>query len=394
MSETVSRRQWLIKTGVGVGVGVGASVALPGLLPALEASRALGGVSYAAVLEQLERDITTQRRAAGPIRLCFNENPFGMSPKAKEAIMGAWSEHPHYDPPAMKELTSTYARYLGVEPNQVLITQGSSEVLSLAALAFGMQGGEVVLPWPTYEQLPEYAISMGLTVHKVPLDADLHHDFSAMEAKINGKTKVVFVCNPNNPTGILDGQQKMRDFVISTAKKCVVVVDEAYHDFVDDPSYRSMTDLVTAGHNIIVSRTASKIHSLAGLRIGFAIAHPDVLKKMAEFSTGNPNTFGMRAAIASVQDTEYQAFVKAKNLEGRALLTAALTKAGRRVAASHTNFVFFHAGRPVDQLQKHFMDKGFRVGRAFQPFNDWCRVSIGTPDEMKQFVALLPQALA
>jgi histidinol-phosphate aminotransferase len=235
---------------------------------------------------------------------------------------------------------------------------------------------------------------MGMTVHKVPLTDTLHHDFAAMDAKIGANTKLVFVCNPNNPTAVLDQQSAMRDFVISTAKRCLVVVDEAYHDFVDDPSYRSMTDLVTAGHNIIVSRTASKIHALAGLRIGFAIAHPDVIKKMAKFSTGNPNTFGMRAALASVQDTEYQEFVKAKNREGRALLTAALTKAGRRVAPSQTNFVFFHAGRPVEQLQKHFLAGGFRVGRAFQPYTDWCRISLGTPDEMKEFVTLIPGALA
>ncbi len=390
MSETVSRRQWLIKTGI----GVGASVALPGLLPALEASRALGGASYGEVLKQLERDITTQRRAAGPIRLCYNENPFGMSPKAKDAIMNSWGEHPHYDPPCMKELTDTYAKHVGVKPEQVLVTQGSSEVLSLAALTTEMQGGEMVLPWPTFEQLPDYATSMGVTVHKVPLTADLHHDFAAMNAKIGADTKLVFVCNPNNPTAVLDHQSTMRDFVISTAKKCLVVVDEAYHDFVDDPSYRSMTDLVTAGHNIIVSRTASKIHALAGLRIGFAIAHPDVIKKMAAFATGSPNTFGMRAALASVQDTEYQEFVKARNRESRALLTAALTKAGRRVAPSQTNFVFFHAGRPVEQLQKHFLASGFRVGRAFQPYGDWCRISIGTPDEMQQFVHLIPGALA
>ncbi len=390
MSDTVTRRQWLIKTGI----GVGATVALPGLLPALEASRVMGNVSYGDVLLQLERDITTARRAAGPIRLCYNENPFGMSPKAKDAITNAWGEHPHYDPPVLKELTEAFAKHVGVTPQHVLVTQGSSEVLSLASLAYGMQGGEMVLPWPTFDQLPEYATSMGVTVHKVPLDGDLHHDFSAMEAKINGKTKLVFVCNPNNPTAVLDSQQKMRDFVIATAKKCVVVVDEAYHDFVDDPSYKSYTDLVTTGHNIIVSRTASKIHSLAGLRVGFAIAHPDVVKKLAKFSTGNPNTFGMRAALASVEDTEYQEFVKAKNREGRAMLTAALTKAGRRVAPSQTNFVFFHAGRPVEQLQKHFMEKGFRVGRAFQPYGDWCRISIGTPEEMKQFVALIPSALA
>ena len=200
-----------------------------------------------------------------------------------------------------------------------------------------------------------------------PLITDPHHNFAAMNARIGANTKSVFVCNPNIPTAVLDHQTTMRHFV-------------------------SMTVLVTADHNIFVSRAASKIHSLVGLRIGFAVARPDVIKQMAQFATGNRCTFGVRAALASVQDTGYQTFVKASNCEGRAMRTTALTKAGRRIAPSQTNFVFLHPGRPVEQLRNHFLTNGFRAGRASHSYGDWCQVSIGAPDEMKQFVQLIPGA--
>ena len=390
-SGALSRRQWLRTTGL----GVGASVALPGLLPAAEMSRVLGGgLPYSALLTQMERDVTTARRAAGPIRLNFNENPFGMSPKAKDALMGNWGQHTWYMPPVRDELTATFAKHVGVPVDHVLVTQGSSEVLSILALAYNMHGGEIVAPWPTFEDLPRWGDTLGATVHKVPLDHRLDHDLYQMDAKINGNTKLVFVCNPNNPTSNLGDDQALRDFVSNAAKRSTVIVDEAYYDFVTQPGYKSMTDLVLKGEPIIVSRTASKIHGLAGLRIGFAVARPDIIKKLSQYVSGDPNVFGLTAANASLMDSEYQAFVKAKNAEGRTLLLDALAKLGKTAAPSQTNFVFFRAGKPVEQMQQYFAAKGFTIGRAFPPYTDWCRVSIGTPAEMQQFVAVLPGAFA
>jgi histidinol-phosphate aminotransferase len=388
MTAPVSRRQWLVSTGL----VAGSSVVLPRFLPALGAPTEFSG-SYHDALLDMEREVTAARRAAGPIRLCFNENPFGMSPKAKAAITAAWSEHSQYDLASRNELPKVFAKHVGVDPSNVLITQGSSETLSIAAIAYGYQGSEVVLPWPTFEGLPNYAETLGATVHKVPLDANLGHDLAAMDARITNNVKLVFVCNPNNPTGTLADNAKLRDFVLSVSKRALVIVDEAYHDFVDEPSYRSMTDLVTKGANIIVSRTASKIHGIAGLRIGFAIARPDIIERLRPLGTGSPNAFGLNAAIASLQDTEYQNFVRARNKEGRDLLTATLKGLGKRVAPSQTNFVFFKTGMPVEKVQSAMMAKGFRIGRAFPPYTDWCRISIGTPDEMKGCVAALPEAV-
>ncbi len=390
MSAPVNRRQWLISTGL----AAGSSVLLPSMLPAMRTARSLEGTgSYADRLLEMEASATEARRAAGPVRLASNENPFGMSPRAKDAIMSGWFEHSQYGLQSAGALQKVFARHAGVDPSNVLITQGSSETLSIAALAFGLHGGEVVTAWPTFEGLPRYAAGMGATVHKVPLTAELGHDFAAMDARITNAVNLVFVCNPNNPSSTLEPNDTVRSFVSAAQHKSLVLVDEAYHDFVDDPGYRSLTDLVLKGENVIISRTASKIHGIAGLRVGFAIARPDIIERMKGFMTGNPNAFGMQAAIASLEDTAYQAFVKGRNREGRALLTAALTAMGKRVAPSQTNFVYFQAGIPNEQFRSAMKEKGFLTGRNFPPYMDWARVSIGTPDEMKAFVAALPATL-
>ena len=392
MHAPVSRRQWLVSTGL----AAGSSALLPSLLPALAEPRRISrlqGSAYHDVLLDMEQQVTAARAAAGPIRLQYNENPFGMSPKAREAITTGWAEHAQYDLQSNPELRRVFAAHVGVDPSNVLITQGSSETLAIAALAFGLRGGEVVAPWPTFEGLPEYAASIGATVHKVPLDQNLGHDFAAMDARVTSAVNLVFVCNPNNPSSTLCDSTQARSFVSATQHRALVVVDEAYHDFVELPGHRSMVDLVLKGENVIVSRTASKIHGLAGLRVGFAIARPDIIERLSRFATGNPNSFGMQAARASLEDAQYQSFVKQRNAEGRALLTTALTKLGKRVAPSQTNFVFFNVGMPLATFQTAMRTKGFLVGRAFPPYLDWCRVSIGTPDEMKAFVSALPEAL-
>ena len=387
-SAPVNRRQWLISTGL----AAGSSALLPSLLPAL-AVRGTATGSYQDALLQMEADATAARRAAGPVRLNYNENPFGMSPKARDAIMAGWFEHSQYSLQSAGALRRAFAKSVGVDPSMVLITQGSSETLAIAALAFDLHGGEIVTPWPTFEGLPRYADTIGATVHKIPLDASMGHDFGAMDTRITNAVNLVFVCNPNNPTSTLEDGKAVRQFVSATQHRALVLVDEAYHEFVDDPAHRSMTDLVLKGENVIISRTASKIHGLAGLRVGFCIARPDIIARMAPFATGNPNGFGMQAAIASIEDPAYQDFVRSRNRDGRTLLTNTLTAMGKRVAPSQTNFVFFQAGMPAERFAAAMKAKGFLVGRAFPPYTDWCRVSIGTPDEMRGFVAALPETL-
>ena len=385
MTAPVNRRQWLINTSL----VAGSTALMPSLLPAFTTRRG----TYRDALDTMEQRATAMRRAAGPVRLSANENPFGMSPKAKEAIGTGWNEHSLYGLPSTEVLRKAFAQHVGVDPSNVLITQGSSETLAIAALAYGLQGGEIVTPWPTFEGLPGYAEKIGATVHRVALTETMGHDFNALDARMTNAVNLVFVCNPNNPSSTLESPEAIRRFVSATQHRTPVLVDEAYHDFVDDPNHTSMVDLVLKGENVIISRTASKLHGIAGLRVGFAIARPDIVQRLQRFMTGTPNAFGMQAAIASLADTQYQEFVKAKNREGRALLTSTLRAMGRTVAPSQANFVFFDAGMPVERFQAAMKAKGFLVGRRFMPYGEWCRVSIGTTEEMRTFVAALPEAL-
>jgi histidinol-phosphate aminotransferase len=395
VSSPLSRRQWLKSSGVVAGGALAAQSLAPAVLPALEAPNgAPAVVNGQTTLEgflALEREIEAMRRAEGPLRLASNENPYGMAPSARQAIMDMWKEHAWYNAAAVPTLRSVYAKHVGVPEDHVLVTAGSGDVLSIVALAYAMHGGEVLTPWPTYEGLPRYAESMGATVHKVPLNGDLAHDLAAMDRRHVNSVDLVFVCNPNNPTGTLTDGAKLRDFVTTASKKSVVLVDEAYHDFVTAPEYTSMIDLVTKGENVIISRTASKIHGLAGLRTGFAIARPDIIARLQPCVTSFPGVFGARAAVASIQDTAYQTMCRDRNAEGRAIMAEAITKMGRRMTTSHTNFVFFDTGMPVEQVQAAMKTKGFLIGRAFPPYTTWARISIGTPDEMRRVAAALPE---
>ena len=220
----------------------------------------------------------------------------------------------------------------------------------------------------------------------------MDHDFYAMDARIGSNTKLVFVCNPNNPTATLHDDRTLRDFVTTACKRAPVVVDRPITTSWT-PGHRSMVDLVTKGESIIVC-ARQQDPWLAGQRVGFAVARPDIIERLSQYKTGDPNVFGLHAVNASLRDTEYQAFVKQKNREGRTLLLDSLRAAGRKATASQGNFVFFHAGKPAADMQRYFLQQGFMVGRAFPPYTDWCRVSIGTPDEMKAFVGVLPGAFA
>ncbi|MFN7533046.1 MAG: pyridoxal phosphate-dependent aminotransferase [Gemmatimonas sp.] len=391
-----SRRQWLKSSGLVAGGAIATQSLSPSLLPALEAPTAPAVVDGQTTWQgflALEREIEAMRRADGPLRLASNENPYGMAPSAKQAIMDMWKEHAWYNANAIPALRKVFAQQVGVPEEYVLVTAGSGDVLSIVALAYAMRGGDVLTPWPTYEGLPRYAESMGARVHKVALDGDLAHDLEAMNTRLVQAVDLVFVCNPNNPTGTLTDATKLRSFVSNASRKAVTLVDEAYHDFVTDPGYTSMIDLVKAGENVIISRTASKIHGLAGLRTGFAIARPDIIARLQPCVTSFPGVFGARAAAASIQDNAYQTMCRDRNAEGRTIMHTAIKSLGRRMTTSHTNFVFFDTGMPVEKVQAAMLAKGFMIGRAFPPYNTWARISIGTPAEMKQVAAVLPEII-
>ncbi len=332
--------------------------------------------------EALGAAATTPARA----RLNFNENPLGPPRSAREALAKAWDEANRYQPAGVPELAKLVAEKWGVPADHVLVTQGSSEGLSASAMAFA-SGGEVVGAAPTYDRLLTYAQQAGASVVRVPLDATLTHDLPAMEAAVTAFTRLVFVCNPNNPTGTLLGADALEAFSRRVAPRAPVFIDEAYFEYIDVPGYRSMMPLVTEGLDVVVSRTTSKIHGMAGMRVGFLVARPDILKRIERCTQGFPNALAVRAAMAAIQDTAAQAAVRKLNASAKELMTKAFDSLGRRWVPSSGNMLFFHTGRPIAEVAKAFAERGVDVARPFPPLLDWCRVSTGTLPETERFVA-------
>ncbi len=326
---------------------------------------------------------------SGFLRLSANENPYGPSESAKQAMMAVMSEGWKYATSEIPQLQKLIAEREGLTPENVLITEGSAEVLRTTALVFASNGKEMVAARPTFEQAPDYVEKTGGTVVWVDLDKDMKHDLSAMEVRIGAKTGLVYVCNPNNPTATMLAAKDLRGFIGAVSDRAPVLVDEAYIDLVDDPQGSSMVDQVKAGKNIIISRTFSKIHGMAGLRLGFALARPDIIKRLSDVRMSMPNKMGLVAGLASYQDTAFMATSKKLVRECLTMTTKTLDELGLRYTKSQANFLMFDTGKPVREFSSAMRQQGIAVGRPFPPYDTWCRVSMGRVEQMPQFLDAL-----
>ena len=366
MSNTMTRRQWLSRTGCTLG-----GAAMAGYMGT--------SLSFCAP-ENLE--------PSSPIRMMYNENHYGPSETARKAMLEAFNEANLYSfssGDAVVSLKEILAQQVGLTPDHILISAGSTEILRVTGLMTALEEGEVVSPHPTYLTLLRYAESMDVPIHRVPLDDNLGFDLEAMKNRMSDKVKLFYICNPNNPTGAITPYERLRPFCEEMSQSALVFVDEAYHEYVSDPRYRSMVELVREGRNVLVSRTSSKIHGMAGLRIGFGIANPPLIKLLRARLTGTNNIIGLRAAAASYSDPDFQDSCRRKNHEAKEIVCDFFQKTGRRYIPSHTNFVFFHTGQPIDQFQEAMENQGIYVGRPFPPYLDWCRLSMARPEQMEIF---------
>lgn len=335
-------------------------------------------------------------RPERPIRLNANENAYGPSRVALKAI----AENIHLanryaDDPAAEELGGIVAGINGVSPDHVMVTTGSTEVLNVAGLLAGLRTGSVVCADPTYQALLRYAENSGVEIIRVRVNENLNADLDGMRRAIRSDTVMVYLVNPNNPIPSVIDKNAMRDFVLEMAEKRLVFVDEAYHEYVDNPDYESMVGLVAEGrNNIIVSRTASKIHGLAGMRVGFGIAHPDLINEMNMRRTGDNNVLGLKAAIASYRDQEFQDFSRRKNRESLAIVEGMCDELGIRYAKSNTNFTFIETGIENAVVQEKMREHNILTGRLFPPFTTWSRISMSTPEHMQYFVQVYRQLFA
>jgi histidinol-phosphate aminotransferase len=329
------------------------------------------------------------------LKLDGNENPYGPSPAARQAILASVTEAPRYADEAIATLTNQLAAHESVAPSQIVIGTGSGELLKMAGLlAVATPGAEVVASRPTYEELPVFAQTLGLKVHWVAADTQHRHDLSAMRAAITPLTRLVYVCNPNNPTGTAVTRAALEQFIRSVPVSCTVIVDEAYMDLADKPGVATVAALVNDVPNMAVLRTFSKLHGLAGLRIGYAIAPPDIAQRLAALSITWPNSTGLSAAIASFNDHEFQKTTRAALIGDRAKVHATLDRLGLHRANAQGNFVFFDTGGPLQRFQERMLAEGIKVGRHFDGYDTWARVTIGLHQEVDRFLQALPRALS
>jgi histidinol-phosphate aminotransferase len=319
-------------------------------------------------------------------RLFANENPFGPSAKARQAMIDSLTTSHQYQMKLAQELQTKICTYEGIDSKMLLCSAGSSPMLLAAAHALCDKGGNVVTADPAYDDLPSHCEH----VIKVPLTADYKHDLDAMEKAINADTKIVYICNPNNPTGTILDTAKLKAFCERVSKKVPVFVDEAYIDYLPDPQATTLIDGVKKGQNIIIARTFSKIYGLAGIRMGYIIAQPEMTELLAKYA---PNAMyslsatALAGALASYQDAAYMQETLKKTQASKQYLYDVLKAEGYSYIPSSANFVMF----PLKMDGKRFSDEMMKrgVGLRNWTFNntEWCRISIGRMDEMEAFAA-------
>jgi histidinol-phosphate aminotransferase len=326
----------------------------------------------------------------GPLVLCWNENPYGPSPAARSAISQAIADGCRY--PSDEEisaLVAALAKREAVTANHIVIGTGSGELLRALGLLYGRDGGGIIAAHPTYGELTSYAQHWGAAMQFVPVDAQLRHDLPAMRAALSPHTRAIYFCNPNNPTGTAVPAAHIREFVRALPPTAIAIVDEAYMDFAAAGETASVAGLVPEGARVVVLRTFSKIHGMAGLRCGYAIAPPDIAAQLAAACMTTPNIFAVRAARASLADLGFLADCRQRILASRARITAELTRLKLRYADPQGNFVFFDTGMPLARFSELMRQRNILVGRLFPPYDTWCRITVGTEPEVTAFLGAL-----
>ena len=324
------------------------------------------------------------------IDLSSNENPYGPSPQALEAMTRCQSVACRYPDDVEKRVVEAIAKLHGIAPERVVLGCGSSEILRLCDAAFLGPGRKVLAAEPTFEAVLQYAKVTKAEGVQLPLDAAFRHDLGAMAAACDASTGLVYVCNPNNPTGTIVSGKELEAFLARVPASAVVLVDEAYHHFVEDPGYRSMAELVDRYPNLVVARTFSKIYGMAGMRLGYGIsslANAEALRAQAAW--GNTNIAVLEAALACLEDKDLVARQRERLNGTRRSLCRALEKDGRRYIPSEANFMMIDVGGDVKPLIPAFEARGVKVGRRFAAMPGWLRITIGKPEETEAFLAAL-----
>ncbi len=365
MSNNSSRRQWLRNT-----------------------TAALAAVSLTPAIFATEKE---RYRAAGIILLNGNENAYGPSAAARKAMTEATGSSNRYPDDQVAVLKKQIAEFWKVGMENILFGAGSSEFLGLVSLLVSSNKGTIITGEPSYKVWNGQAESFGLGFKRIPVAKDKTLDLGGMTSAIDADTRMMYVCNPNNPIGTYVEDHLLRDFVNECSKKCMVLVDEAYTEFANVPSLK---DLAVKNPNIVVAKTFSKIYGLAGARIGYVIAHPATIKKLAAFQPwpdANISVVTVAAASAALKDQAFVKDCKEKIAQARELCYKTFKELSLEYIPSHTNFILFNIGKIGADFSQKMQAKNIFVQYRDHFGGKWCRVSMGTIDEMKTFCVALKE---
>jgi len=347
------------------------------------------GAAYAALNPSFAMSTPTLRlvgNAPTLVRLNSNENPYGPSPMAVKAMTDAFSLAWRYPDEHEGLLVEALAKLNGVSSNQILLGNGSGEILKVSAAAFAGPGKKLLVPHPTFEAILVHAAVAGADVVKINLTADYAHDLPKMLAEKNAG--LIYICNPNNPTASITPKAELRAFLAKLPAPTIVLVDEAYHHYAESNNYESVIPLVAQYPNLVVARTFSKIYSMAGLRCGYCVARPELIERMrAQQTWDSLNIMALVAAIASVQDAEQVEQGRRRNTEVKNYVYSELDKSGYKFIPSHANFMMIDLRREVRPVIAAMRDRSVQVGRLFPAMPNFMRVTIGTRPQMEAFVS-------
>lgn len=361
----MNRRQFLARGAVAAGV-----LTAPELLFA-QPQTELGGVE-------------------GPLNLNWNENPLGPSPRAVAAASQAVAAGHRYPDALRGRLTDVLAEELDVATESIVLGNGSTEILQVVTQALASRRPTLVLAEPTFSILLRYQQPFDYRVERVPLDARHAHDLEAMGAKARGGPSLVYLCNPNNPTATLTPTEEIDECISGAGEDVFFLVDEAYCHYVEAPGFRSAIHWIEERRNVVVTRTFSKVYGLAGLRLGFGVAHPETAAWLRTFCPAdNANGPALAAGVASVRDEQWLETSLDSNRRAKKETLRCLRELGLEALPSHTNFVMHRIEGPLDLYIARMRAEGIRVGRPFPPMLSYNRLTLGRPDEMKRFTEIL-----
>lgn len=328
------------------------------------------------------------------IKLASNENPLRVSPKVIDAISREAQNCYMYPEGTSPELREALAAKLGVSASEIIVGNGGDHVIGLLCHAFVEEGDEVIVGSPSFRTYAINTAIMGGKLVRVPLK-NLTLDPEGILGAVTERTKLIFFCNPNNPTGTIVKAQEIRSFMERVPERCIVVFDEAYHEFVADPDYPDSLEYVRAGRNVFVLRTFSKVYGLAGLRVGYCIAPEVLTSALGRVLPAFPvNRIAQAAALAALGDEAFVAATLENNAAGKRFLYSTFDKIGLHYAKTETNFIFVDIGVPA----KTAYEKMLRRGIIVRPCDQWdmptcLRITIGTMDENRKFAEALTHIL-